>query len=322
MDARVADLPVRLECIWEDGMNALEQLSDSLASAVQSAGESVVRVEGRRRLPSSGVLWADGDLLVTAHHTIERRREVRIGLPSGDTAEAKVLGRDPATDLALLRLPRRAGGPLAHAAADQVRVGHIALAVARPGESVQATMGIVSAVEGGWRSRFGGSLDRLIQSDVVMYPGFSGGALVDAWGRLIGMNTSGLLRGVSLAVPISTLSRVAGMLIEHGRVRRGYLGIGVQPAHLGTPHGSSGQVTGLLVASVEAGSPADRGGILLGDVLLSIGGNALATMDDLLSALAGDVVGAELPIELVRGGTVATARVTVGERAMPEEEEE
>jgi S1-C subfamily serine protease len=303
-------------------MNPLEQLSDSLASAVQLAGEGIVRVEGRRRLPSSGVLWSGGDLVVTAHHTIERRSDVRVGLPGGETVEAKVVGRDPATDLAVLRLAKAAGKPLAAAEAEKVRVGHMALAVGRPGADLQATLGIISAIEGGWRTPFGGQLDQFIQSDVVMYPGFSGGALIDAWGRLVGMNTSGVLRGVSLAVPAATMARITKTLVEHGRVRRGYLGVGVQPARLAKPHGSSGQTTGLLIASVEEGSPAEKGGLFLGDVLLTMGGKPLASMDDLLSALAGDVVGQSASLEVMRGGKVSSIQVAIGERPAPVEEEE
>lgn len=303
-------------------MNALEQLSDSLASAVQLAGEGIVRVEGRRRLPSSGLLWSGGDLVVTAHHTIERRSEMRVGLPGGQTVEAKLLGRDPATDLAVLRLPKASGKPLTVAEADKVRVGHMALAVGRPGDDLQATLGIISAIEGGWRTPFGGQLDQFIQSDVVMYPGFSGGALIDAWGRLVGMNTSGVLRGVSLAVPSATIARIAKTLVEHGRVRRGYLGVGVQPARLAKPYGASGQTTGLLVASVEEGSPADKGGLFLGDVLLTLNGKPLASMDDLLAALASDVVGQSAALEVMRGGNASTVHVTLGERPAPVEEED
>jgi S1-C subfamily serine protease len=303
-------------------MNALEQLSDSFASAVQLAGEGIVRVEGRRRLPSSGLLWSGGDLVVTAHHTIERRSDVGVGLPGGETVEAKILGRDPATDLAVLRLPKSSGTPLVSAEAEKVRVGHMALAVGRPGADLQATLGIISAIEGGWRTPFGGQLDQFIQSDVVMYPGFSGGALIDAWGRLVGMNTSGVLRGVSLAVPAATIARIATTLVEHGRVRRGYLGVGVQPARLAKPHGAAGQTTGLLVASVEASSPAEKGGLFLGDVLLTMDGKPLASMDDLLAALGGDVVGQTASLELMRGGKTSTVQVRIGERPAPAEEDE
>jgi S1-C subfamily serine protease len=259
---------------------------------------------------------------VTAHHTIERRSDVRVGLPGGETVEAKVIGRDPATDLAVLRMPRLSGKPLSLAEAAQIRVGHLALAVGRPGESVQATMGVISAIDGGWRTPLGGHLEAFIQSDVVMYPGFSGGALVDAWGRLVGMNTSGVLRGVSLAVPGATLARIAKILVEHGRVRRGYLGVGVQPARLTKAQEPSGQTTGLLVASVEAGSPAEKGGVLLGDVLLMIGGQALTSMDDLLAALSGEEVGKPTSIDLIRGGKAASFKVTIGDRPAPVEEDE
>ncbi len=304
-------------------MNALEQLSDSLAAAVQLAGESIVRVEGRRRLPSSGLLWPDGDLVVTAHHTIERRTDVRVGLPGGETVDAKVLGRDPATDIAVLRLPRKAGKTLTLAESAQVRIGHLALAVGRPGEALQATMGIISAVEGAWRTPFGGQLDHFVQSDVVMYPGFSGGALVDAWGRLVGMNTSALVRGVALAVPGSSIQRVSQALVEHGRVRRGYLGVGVQPARLAKAVEASAQTTGLLVASVEGGSPAEKAGILLGDVLLTMAGQPLTNMEDLLSTLSGEVVvGKASSIDLLRGGKSLSLQVTIGERPEPVEEEE
>jgi S1-C subfamily serine protease len=136
------------------------------------------------------------------------------------------------------------------------------------------------------------------------------------------MNTSGVLRGVSLAVPAATMARIAKTLVEHGRVRRGYLGVGVQPARLAKPHGSLGQTTGLLIASVEDGSPAEKGGLFLGDVLLTMGGKPLASMDDLLSALGGDVVGQSAALEVMRGGKVSSIQVAIGERPAPVEEEE
>jgi S1-C subfamily serine protease len=125
-----------------------------------------------------------------------------------------------------------------------------------------------------------------------------------------------------LAVPTDTIDRVSKSLLEHGRVRRGYLGVGVQPAKLSKAQGTSGQPTGLLVASVETGSPAEKGGILLGDVLLSLSGHSLRTMEDLLTALSGDVVGQSAPIELIRGGKTSSLQVTIGERPAPMEEEQ
>ena len=304
-------------------MSALEHLSEALASAVQLAGEGVVRVEGRRRIPSSGIVWNADGLVITAHHTIDRRSEVRVGLPNGEAATAKLLGRDPATDLAVLRMSATGARMLNRSEAGQVKVGHLALALGRPGDAVQATFGIVSAIEAGWRSPLGGHVEQFLQSDVVMYPGFSGGPLIDAWGKLIGMNTSALVRGIALAIPVATIERVSQALVEHGRIRRGFLGVGVQPARLPQAmEDPSGQATGLLVASVEAGGPAQKGGILLGDVLLSLGGERLAAMEDLLAALGGDVVGKATPVEILRGGKRTTLNVTIGERPAPTEEED
>jgi S1-C subfamily serine protease len=207
--------------------------------------------------------------------------------------------------------------------AGQVKVGHLSLALGRPGDAVQATFGIVSAIEAGWRSPLGGHIEQFLQSDVVMYPGFSGGPLIDAWGKVIGMNTSALVRGIALAIPVATIERVSQALVEHGRIRRGFLGVGVQPARLPQAmEDPSGQATGLLVASVEAGGPAQKGGILLGDVLLSLGGERLAAMEDLLAALGGDVVGKATPVEILRGGKRTTLNVTIGERPAPTEEED
>jgi len=304
-------------------MSALEHLSEALASAVQLAGEGVVRVEGRRRIPSSGIVWNADGLVISAHHTIDRRSEVRVGLPNGEAATAKLLGRDPATDLAVLRMSATGARMLNRSEAGQVKVGHLALALGRPGDAVQATFGIVSAIEAGWRSPLGGHVEQFLQSDVVMYPGFSGGPLIDAWGKLIGMNTSALVRGIALAIPVATIERVSQALVEHGRIRRGFLGVGVQPARLPQAmEDPSGQATGLLVASVEAGGPAQKGGILLGDVLLSLGGERLAAMEDLLAALGGDVVGKATPVEILRGGKRTTLNVTIGERPAPTEEED
>jgi S1-C subfamily serine protease len=304
-------------------MSALEHLSEALASAVQLAGEGVVRVEGRRRIPSSGIVWNADGLVITAHHTIDRRSEVRVGLPNGEAATAKLLGRDPATDLAVLRMSATGARVLNRSEAGQVKVGHLALALGRPGDAVQATFGIVSAIEAGWRSPLGGHVEQFLQSDVVMYPGFSGGPLIDAWGKVIGMNTSALVRGIALAIPVATIERVSQALVEHGRIRRGFLGVGVQPARLPQAmEDPSGQATGLLVASVEAGGPAQKGGILLGDVLLSLGGERLAAMEDLLAALGGDVVGKATPVEILRGGKRTTLNVTIGERPAPTEEED
>lgn len=294
----------------------LTNLSNALADVVESAGASVVRVEARRRLPATGVIWTADGLIVTASHVIEDDDRLNAGLPGGETVAAKLVGRDDTTDLALLRVEATGLKPASWAAIEDLRVGHLALALGRPGQTVQATLGVVSALGKEWRTHAGGVIDRYLQTDVVMYPGFSGGPLVSVAGQVIGLNSSALVRGVSITVPAPTVTRVAEALLAHGRVRRGYLGVGAQPARLPEALARQlGQETGLLLVSVEAGSPADRGGLTLGDTIVALNGQPVRHMDDLLAQLGGDVVGAAIPVKIVRGGQVQEMRVTVGERS-------
>lgn len=295
--------------------NTLTALSDALAAAVEAAGSSVVRVEARRRLPASGIVWSADGLIVTAHHVVEQDDNIRVGLPDGQAVPASLVGRDPTTDLALLRA--RAGGlaPAAWAGAETLRAGHLALALGRPGQSVMATLGIVSALKKDWRTPAGGQFDYYLQTDALMYPGFSGGPLVDATGRIIGLNSSALLRGIALAVPAATVRRVADALLAHGRVKRGYLGVGAQAVRL--PAGLAKQLsqeTGLLLGSVEPGSPAERGGLFMGDTIVGLAGQPVRQLDDLLTLLSSDRVGQAVPVRIIRGGQVLELSVVVGEQ--------
>ena len=292
----------------------LTSLSDALAETVAKVGPGVVRVDARDRLPASGIVWSRDGVVVTAHHVVERDDNISLGLPNGETVAAELVGRDPTTDLAVLRAQATDVTPPAFADPDSLRVGHLMLALGRPGGSVQATMGIVSALGGSWRTPNGGSLDRYLQTDLVMYPGFSGGPLVDSAGQVLGLNTSSLLRGISLAVPTPTLNRVVEALLAHGRIRRGYLGVGAQPTQL--PEGLAeqlGQETGLLLLSVESGGPAERGKLFLGDTIVAMDDQPVRQMDDLLAQLGGDRVGAEIVIRIVRGGQFQNLSVTLSE---------
>jgi S1-C subfamily serine protease len=296
-------------------MGTLRDLSKDLAEATAAGGTSVVRVEGRRRMAASGVVLSGDGLVVTAHHVLERDEEIQVGLPGGEKSAAKVLGRDPSTDLALLKLDSAKPGAAPWAEAAAARVGEIVLALGRPGDEVMATLGVVSALEGSWRSPLGGSVDRYLQSDVVMYPGFSGGALLTAEGKVIGVNTSGLLRGVSVALPTETVRRVAEALAKHGKIRRGYLGVGVQAVRIPEAQAKVvGQDTGLMVLTLEPDSPASKAGILIGDVLLALGEDALADLDGLMAALSPDRVNQDLNARLMRGGESHTLKVRIGER--------
>jgi S1-C subfamily serine protease len=293
----------------------LSNLSQALAGTVEAAGQSVVRVEGRRRLPASGIVWSADGVIVTAHHVVEQDTGIAIGLPHGESTTATLAGRDPTTDVAVLRAEAGSLAPAGRADLDGLRVGHLALALGRPGYTVQATLGIVSALGGEWRTPAGGRLARYLQTDVVMYPGFSGGPLVDAAGLVLGLNTSALLRGVSLAVPAGSLERIVETLLAHGRMRRGWLGVGAQPVRLPEALARQlGQETGVLLISVSAGSPAEDGGLLLGDTIVSLAGQSVRHMDDLLALLSGDRVGQATPVRLVRGGRLQEVEVVVGER--------
>ncbi len=295
--------------------NTLTALSDALAAAVEAAGPSVVRVEARRRLPASGIVWSADGLIVTAHHVVERDDSIRVGLPDGQTVPANLIGRDPTTDLALLRAKASGLAPAAWAAAETLRVGHLVLALGRPGQTVMATLGIVSALKKDWRTPAGGQFDHYLQTDALMYPGFSGGPSVDATGRIIGLNSSALVRGVSLAVPAATVRRVADALLAHGRIKRGYLGVAAQPVRLPASLAAQlGQETGLLLGSVEPGSPAERGGLFMGDTIVALAGHPVRHLDDLLALLSGDQVGQSVPVRIVRGGQVLEVTVVIGEQ--------
>jgi S1-C subfamily serine protease len=294
--------------------NVLSELSEALAQTVESAGPGLVRVEGRRRLPASGILWSADGIVVTANHVVKQDGNIGVGLPDGQTVKAELVGRDPSTDLAVLKVEASGLSP-ASRAGKNLQVGHIVLALGRPGRTVQATMGIVSALGDSWRTSMGGQIDRYLQTDVVMYPGFSGGPLVSAGGEVLGLNTSALLRGVSLTVPTATLERVAGALVTHGRLRRGYLGVSTQPVRLpAAVKQELDQETGLLVVSVEPDSPADKGGLVMGDAIVGFGEAVVRHHDDLLAQLSGEQVGQKTPIKIVRGGEVRSLNVTIGER--------
>jgi S1-C subfamily serine protease len=294
---------------------AMSSLSQELAEAVEVAGRHVVRIEGRRRGPSSGVVWSAEGLVVTTHHVLERDEGIGVGLPDGAVATAKVVGRDPGTDLALLRVEASGlAGPV-WADTEGVRIGSLALAVSRPGRSARARLGIVSALGDAWRTPAGGRLDRYVETDLGIEMGFSGSALVGADGRLLGLNTAGLVRGTSLAVPAATVRRVVDALLAHGEVPRGYLGIGTYPVELPAGlHETTGQTAALLVVSVQPGSAAATAGLVLGDALLAMDGHRLTHPRQLLALLDEDRIGKEAVLRIVRAGEPRELRLTIGTR--------
>ena len=293
----------------------LTTLSQALVKTVETMGAGVVRVEARGRLPASGIVWSPDGVIVTANHAVERDDNIRIGLPDGETASAKLAGRDPGTDLAALRITAKNLTAPVWAEPETMQVGTLALALGRPGQKVLATLGILSALDEAWRTPAGGQIDHYVQTDAVMYPGFSGGPLVDTEQRILGLNTSALVRGFSLSLPAPTVRRTVEALLTHGRVRRGYLGIGAQPVRLSeTISRQVSQESGLLLMMVEPRSPAEKGELFLGDILISLDGQPLREMDDLLALFSDGRVGAAVPARIVRGGELRDVRVAIGER--------
>jgi S1-C subfamily serine protease len=288
-------------------MTDAQQYSDSLAAAVEKAALGTVSVDARGRQPATGIIWSAQGEILTADHVVQRDDNINVILPDGTTHTATVVGRDPGSDLALLKI--EASGLTVPELADGLKVGHLIFAVGRP-DDVQATLGSVVAIGGPVRGRHR-SLSAYIQTDVTMYPGFSGGPLVDASGRIVGLNSSALARGASLAVPVAVLRNVADALRRDGRVKRGFLGVSTQPVALAE---KLGQATGLMVIGTEKDGPADKGGLMQGDVLVGLGSQAVAEIDDLQAALGAETVGQPAQVKLVRGGEVKELSVLIGVR--------
>ena len=292
----------------------LVALSRRISQLVSERAPHVVRVEGRRRGPGSGVVWSADGLVLTAHHVVERDEELEVGLPSGESAAAELVGRDPTTDLALLRI--RAGGLAAAPWSDEVpAAGDLVLALTRPGRSPRVSLGTIARTAGEFRCDGGGRVDRWIEASLDLAPGLSGSLVLGASGAPVGVASAGVVRGAVLVVPPATLRRVVGSLLAHGAVRRGFLGVTTLPVRLPTAAaGRAGQPGGLLVSAVEEGSPADRAGLLLGDALLALGGAPVTHAGDLLPLLEEERIGQPLPIRLLRAGEVRELTVTVGVR--------
>ena len=301
--------------------STLRALSDDLTAAVDRAARSVVAIHARPRIAASGIYWRDG-IVVAASHTIRKEQEITIALPNGTRTTASLVGRDGGTDLAVLRLDAAPAGSASLpdlAPPDALRVGTLVLAVGRPGDDgVSTSLGIISAVSDRWRTWSGGEIDRFVRLDLSIYDGFSGGALVDADGRIFGVNWSALGRGTALTIPAANVERVVDALLTRGHVARAYLGVAMQPAHLTSALAERLRLDdprGVLVVMVESDSPADRAGLLVGDLIVAAGGRSVAEPQDVAELLGAEQVGAALELSVVRGGERRSLTVTVGERA-------
>ena len=291
----------------------LSTLSNTLADAVAAAAASVVQVQGRRR-PASGVAYAS-DVVVTMIRALGREDGLAIKTPDGRQLDAELGGWDPATGLAVLRAKGSALAPVTVASAP-ARVGHLALAVGRSwSNALTASAGIVSVIGGPLPTGRGRAIDEIIRTSAPMHDGFAGGALADTSGHLLGIATAAEIRGLAVVIPAAIAWRTAATLVEHGRVKRGYLGIAGQPVRLSDrQRADHGREQALLVVGVTGGSPADTAGVLVGDAIIDFDGHAVTSPEDLLDLLVGDRVGRDVPIRLLRGGGIVELTLRVGER--------
>jgi S1-C subfamily serine protease len=297
--------------------STLASLSSELAKLVEEVQPYVVAVHARGHFPSSGVHWRPG-IIVTADHTVRRDEDIQVTLPDGKRADAVLAGRDPGTDIAALKVDGLGSPAPQTGGADPVAAGELALVLGRsPDSGPNASLGVISAVSGPWRTWRGGRLDNYIRLDATMFPNSSGGAVVDVRGRLLGIATSALSRIAGLAIPASSVSRVLDALLTKGHVPRGYLGIGAQPVGIPDALRASLALTaksGIMVVKVEADGPADRSGVLLGDILVSLGDTTLEEFEDLQSVSDSGIIGKQVKARLIRAGAMLELSITVGER--------
>ncbi len=299
--------------------NMFSELSEAMANAAEKAGTYTVMVDARRRMPASGVAISK-DIVLTAGHVVEREEGIKILFHDGTETTARLIGRDPGTDLAVLKLDSASASP-AQTAKQPARVGQFVLAIGRPSSNgIEASFGTINKIGGPVRTGRGGMLDAYIKTDVVSYPGFSGGPLINGDGEMYGINTSGFgMGGEAVTIPADVAVKIADALAKHGKIKRGYIGIRSQIVNLPVDAGSQlnrEQETGLLIVGIEKDSPAEKGGqgLMVGDILVGVAGGMVENHDDLFTRLSGDTVGKTVHVDVLRGGKLQSVDVVVGER--------
>lgn len=285
---------------------AVTDLSDTLSSIVERTGQSVVRVEDERGRVVSAVVWSPRQLVTVARPIDGATLKAEV---DGKSITARYKGHDGATNLALLELDE-ALPAATFTEADDAKVGQLVLRLARPGQTVRATSGIISALgRKTFQTRRGGAIDLYLESDAPRPDGFVGSVLVDLQGRVLGLDTG------NTTIPVKTIRRVVASLEQHGKIRRSYLGLALQPVRLPDDvRTSTGEEIGLLVTSVEKDGPAEKGGIQYGDTVLHLGDDTVRTLQDLYAYLRADHVDQQVPVKLFRNGQVLTQQVTLGGR--------
>lgn len=292
-------------------------ISNALAEATEKAAAHAVAVHAEPRGSSSGVIWRRG-LIITAEHALRRDEEIQVTLPDGRVAEAKLQGRDPSTDVALLKCEAASGAPAEFADAAEIKPGQLTLVVGRTRVSGPlAALGCVSLVAGERRIWGGAAIAPYVRLDVALQRTAVGGAVVDASGKIAGMATPRFAPGGALALPAATVNRVVDALLAKGHIPRGYLGVGLQPIRLPDNLREALQrreKTAAIVLEVEPEGPAGKAGVLIGDILIGINGKPVMRLEDVHAHLHGEQIGKALAAEFLRGGQKRETSIVVGER--------
>jgi S1-C subfamily serine protease len=297
--------------------SVLETLSNDFAAAAEGVGSSVAAIYGRRWMPSSGIQWRKG-FIVTAHHTIRREEDITVVAAGGKSFKANLAGRDPSTDLAILKVSEESALPIPSFGDGGLKLGHVVLALGRSrGSNLVVSAGIVGGLSGEWEPRRGGRVDQHIRLSLELYPGFSGGPLVNAQGKVVGINTRGLSRGRAVTIPLATVNRIVDELIEKGHIAKPYLGLAMQP--VAVPESLRGKVPGagnsaVLVVHVEPAGPADKAGILLGDVVVELQGKPVEDTGDIQQLLGSAKIGDTVAATVLRGGAPVKLSITLADR--------
>ena len=300
-------------------MGSLKDLSQEIEQLVDKASKSVVRVDARRGRAGTGIVW-DGGLVLTANHVVEQEDDITV-VVDDKTSKATLVGRDPATDLALLKVDGLSAPAMPRAKVDGLKPGQIVLAIGRPG-SLKATFGTISAVSSSWRGWRGSEIEHLIQTNAPLYPGFSGGPLVDSQSRVIGVNTAIIAsaQGICFAIGINAAKHILPQLMKHGRVMRGYLGLHAHPVPIPVAVARQfglTQTRGVEVQMVEPDGPADQAGLQEGDVIIAFGDHPATSIDDLHKLLTQLPVGIPAGVVFLRGERRLERFVVPGEYPNP-----
>lgn len=302
-------------------MSTLVDISNNLANIVQETGSAVVAVNASTHVSPSGIHWGNG-IIVTSDESLQRYDEITVTLSDGRSLPATLVGRDSTTDIAVFKLQDVEIPGAKIGDSKTLKVGHLVLGLARNSEGdLRSAMGVISVIGGNWRSMSGGNIDQFIRPDITLYRGFAGGPLVDATGSVVGMNTSGR-RGTVLTIPVSTIERVVNQLIAKGHISRGYLGVGMQPVRLPNNLKTTlnlTSTTGVIVVNVEPSGPAEKAGLLLGDVLLTLDGVNVNDTSDVLAILNSSAIGKTIKVQVVRGGALVELNVTISERPVQDQ---